>query len=78
MTPEIKKKNTSWSVRQSEIFRQTQSMKTDFVMLQMLMSHQIIEFWMLRAFNLSISFKPHKNIRKLIVLFSSLCVGYGL
>ena len=42
------------------------------------MGHQIIEFWMLCAFSLSFSLKPHKNIRKLIVLFSLLCVDFGL
>ena len=50
-------------------------MKISFVML---MGHQIIEFWMLCAINLFFSFKPHKNIRKLIVLFSSLCAFFGL
>ena len=50
-------------------------MKISFVML---MGHQIIEFRMLCGINLFFSFKPHKNIRKLIVLFSSLCAYFGL
>ena len=43
------------------------------------MGHQVIKFWML--FQLTFSFhlfKAHKNIRKLKVLFSTLCVNFGL
>ena len=42
------------------------------------LGHQIIELWMLCAVNLFFSFKAHKNIRKLNVLFSSLFVEFGL
>ena len=42
------------------------------------MGHQIIKFWLLCTFNLFFSFKPHKNIGKLIVFFSSLCEDFGL
>ena len=68
-----RKRLEAWD--QSEIFRQPQNMKFFFVML---MGHQIIEFWMLCAVNLSISFKAHKNIRKLIFIFSSFCVDFEL
>ena len=42
-----------------------------------LMGHQIIDFWMLCAVNLFFSFKAHKNIWKLMVLFTS-CVNFWL
>ena len=44
----------------------------------MLMGHQIIEVRMICTVNLFFSFKADKNIRKLIILFSSLCVDFEL
>ena len=44
----------------------------------MLMGYQIIEFWMLCAVNLFFPIKTHKNIRRLIVFFSSWCVDFWL
>ena len=76
MTPEIKKKRKhleGW--HQSEIFRQIQNMKIYFVML---IGPQIIKFWMLCPVNFFFSFKAHRNIRKLKVLLSLLCVNFGL
>ena len=73
MTPEIKKRNDL--KRGSITENQPQNIKICFVML---MGHQILEFWTFCAVNLFFSFKPRKNTQNLIILFSSLFVGFGL
>ena len=75
MTLEIEKEKRLEAWSQPETFCQTQSMQVCFVML---MGHQFVEFWILRVVNLFLSLKELKNIDKLIVLFSSLCVEFGL
>ena len=74
MRLEIKKDN----VLKSEISQRSfASLKTCNLFL-MLMGYQIIEFWMLCAVNLFFPIKTHKNIRRLIVFFSSWCVDFWL
>ena len=72
MRPE-KKKITSW-VRSNKDLSPVSKHENLFLML---MGHQIIDFWMLCAVNLFFSFKAHKNIWKLMVLFTS-CVDFWL
>ena len=75
MTLEIEKEKRLKAWSQPEIFHLTQSMQVCFVML---MGHQFVEFWILCVVNLFFSLKALKSIDKLIVLFSSLCVEFGL
>ena len=72
-----KKMKTSWSVRLI-IDRPFVSLKIRKKFFVMLMGHQIIEIRMLCTVNLFFSFKADKNIRKLIILFSSLYVDFEL
>ena len=66
MRPEIKKDNTLKSEINQRSFASLRTSKFIFNAN----GHQIIDFGMRCAVNLFFSFKTHKNIQKLIVLFS--------
>ena len=86
MTPEIKPENVLMRQEASRSIKMYQEAsirylsrdskhETYFVML---MGYQIIQFWLFCASNFFFSFKPHKNISKLIVLAGNIVLGAPL
>ena len=74
MRPEIKKDNTLKSEINQRSFANLRTWKFIFNTN----GHQIVDFGMRCAVNLFFSFKTHKNIQKLIVLFSPQCMDFWL